>query len=90
MTDTQEPGEAGAFRTVPFVARRLGWTERTIRRRLVPTWEWRREMLRTQRSIVQHTHESGQIPAMLLGRTWKIPAWWLVAILREGEAPVSE
>lgn len=54
---------------VPEAARRLAamgvrWSERTIRRHLVPVSEWR-------------GLTSGDVPCLRLGATYYVPTWWL-------------
>lgn len=54
---------------VPEAARRLAemgvrWSERTIRRHLVPVSEWR-------------GLTSGDVPSLRLGTAYYVPAWWL-------------
>lgn len=56
-----------------YVAKRLGWHERTIRRHLVPIGEWRKE--------------SGSVPVVRLGAREYVPRWWLDATLRALTGP---
>lgn len=68
MVDT-DLEERGKFRSVPYVARRLGWDERTLRRHLVSVTEWT-------------GYDSGAVPSVRLGAMWRIPAWWLDEMLK--------
>lgn len=68
--------EQKPFLDVAVVAKKLGWSESTIRDHLVPMGEWKRDR--------------GQVPSMRVGRRYKIPRWWVDEVVREGQrAPAS-
>ena len=66
----------GTYYTVPETADKLGWSEDTIRRHLVPIAEWQRG--------------SGKVPFRRRGAMYLIPQWWLQSWLDDAVAPPSE
>lgn len=65
------------FLSVTQVARRLRWSEHTIRRHLVPLRKWKRG--------------SGDVPCVTLGAREYVPRWWLLETLQALEtAPPKE
>jgi hypothetical protein len=85
MSNDLNGEEHGPFRSVPFVAARIGWHERTIRRRCVSVAQWREEQRASGRTVLEHTMATGTIPALRLGAMWRIPVWWLSAIIDAAE-----
>lgn len=73
--------ERGPFRSVAFVARMLGLPERSLRRQLVPAVEWRETRRATGAAVVDHTTLTGTVPSVRVGAMYRIPAWWLTAML---------
>ena len=84
MADPIEGEEHGPFRSVPFVAARIGWHERTIRRHCVSVIEWVAAQRESGLSVLGYTERTGDIPALKLGALWRVPTWWLVAVLEAG------
>lgn len=72
--------EFGPFRSVPYVARRLRWSPRTLRSHCVNLLDWIAEMRAERRTVHEHVARSGTVPAMKVGAMWRIPVWWYKAV----------
>jgi hypothetical protein len=83
------PDETGPFRSVPFVADRIGWHERTLRRRCVAVTAWLDGYRKSGLDVVSYTIESNSIPAMRLGAMWRIPVWWMTAVVETAKTPTA-
>lgn len=79
--------EHGPYRSIPFVADRIGWHERTLRRRCISVADWLAAQQQSGLSIVSHTIATGTIPAMRLGAMWRIPVWWMTAVVETAKTP---
>ncbi len=74
--ELQDPDRTPRLLTVSQVAKRIRWSEDSVREHLVSIDEWKR-LSAQQRAKSEGDFVTSKVPRIELGHQVRIPAWWV-------------